>query len=107
MSCACDILTANGGKSGVCYGVNNPNNVFTALFGWLYLEFDSSYVLKNQWVKTTPFGNTGWVVIPSASNNPSVTTGVGPPTSVPLMDAAIYFDKNTGAQYNWWNGIWH
>lgn len=107
MSCGCKILTRDGGVSEICYGIGNPTNVFTAMFGWMYLEFDSGYVLKNQWIKTTPFGDSGWVVIASLSKSPQVTSGNGPPSFTPSTDTAIYFDKNTGAQYDFWNNTWH
>jgi len=37
----------------------------------------------------------------------NVTAGVGPPTSTPTTAAAIYFDTNTGVQYDWYLDVWH
>jgi len=40
-----------------------------------------------------------------ASTN--ITSGVGPPVAAPSTSPAIYFDENTGAQYNYYGGAWH
>jgi hypothetical protein len=37
----------------------------------------------------------------------SVTSGAGAPAFVPTTSVAIYFDENTGVQYNWYSGAWH
>lgn len=36
-------------------------------------------------------------------------SGTGSPVGVitPLADAAVYFDKSTGTQWNWYNSSWH
>lgn len=41
------------------------------------------------------------------SVTPNVTSGSGPPAFTPSTPAAIYFDENTGAQYNYYAGAWH
>lgn len=42
-----------------------------------------------------------------AAVSTQVTSGHGPPTSTPITNEAIYFDKDTGIQYNWYDGAWH
>lgn len=37
----------------------------------------------------------------------SVTSGKGAPAFTPTTAAAIYFDENTGTQYNYYAGAWH
>ena len=39
----------------------------------------------------------------------SVLSGSGSPVGVitPTTDAAIYFDEDTGVQYNYFSGAWH
>lgn len=36
-----------------------------------------------------------------------VSSGVGPPSFTPTTNEAIYFDRSTGAQYNYYSGAWH
>lgn len=43
----------------------------------------------------------------SGGNVGAITVGHGAPTSTPTTDAAIYFDEDTGTQYNWFAGAWH
>lgn len=37
----------------------------------------------------------------------AISFGHGAPSFTPTTDGAIYFDEDTGAQYNWYAGIWH
>jgi len=45
----------------------------------------------------------------SSSPLTQVFSGSGDPTGVvtPTATAAIYFDVDTGDQYNWYNSAWH
>lgn len=43
----------------------------------------------------------------SGSSGGNVTSGIGAPTFTPTTSAAIYFDENTGVQYNYYSGAWH
>jgi hypothetical protein len=36
-----------------------------------------------------------------------ITSGIGAPTLAPTTSPAIYFDENTGTQYNYYAGAWH
>lgn len=37
----------------------------------------------------------------------SVLSGSGAPVADPGVSSAIYFDEDTGVQYNWYDGSWH
>jgi len=45
--------------------------------------------------------------IGGGSGSGSVLSGAGAPVADPGVSAAIYFDENTGVQYNWYSGAWH
>ncbi len=42
-----------------------------------------------------------------ALGNVGISSGAGAPTFTPSTTTAIYFDTNTGAQYNYYAGAWH
>lgn len=55
-------------------------------------------------------GVTLWNALSYLIGGPSVsqvTSGAGPPVGAPATSPSIYFDENTGAQYNYYAGAWH
>lgn len=43
----------------------------------------------------------------SGVNIGAISSGHGSPAFTPTTSTAVYFDEDTGIQYNWYAGAWH
>jgi hypothetical protein len=66
---------------------------------------DTSWTLTAKILQELNAGGGGsW---PNTITTAEVWAAAGVPAHTPTITRQIYFDTNTGAQYNWYSGVWH